>query len=141
MGTMPGSCGGGWRMAFMENPELEAAIEKNPSDADVWLVYADWLQSVGDPRGELMSLALQLELEPGADETMLRQRFAELAAEVRPELLGSLGEVYRGSEAADDYGKVLFIDWWHGAFIASLKVRFSYGNEDFDAQAALETLL
>ncbi len=34
--------------------ELEAAIEKNLDDPEPWLVYADWLQSQGDVRGELI---------------------------------------------------------------------------------------
>src|SRR5688572_17539545 len=36
------------------NPDLEAAIAANPDDPDPYLVYADWLQSQGDPRGELI---------------------------------------------------------------------------------------
>ena len=44
----------GVRMA--ENPELEAAILAEPDARERWLVYADWLQAAGDPRGELMML-------------------------------------------------------------------------------------
>jgi uncharacterized protein (TIGR02996 family) len=33
---------------------LEAAIEANPDDAEAYLVYADWLQAQGDPRGQLI---------------------------------------------------------------------------------------
>src|SRR5262245_46723731 len=39
-----------------ENPELEAAIHDAPGDETVWVVYSDWLQQVGDPRGELIAL-------------------------------------------------------------------------------------
>ena len=38
------------------NAKLEAAIEKDPDNADEYLVYADWLQGQGDPRGELIAL-------------------------------------------------------------------------------------
>ncbi len=38
------------------NAKLEAAIAANPDAADAYLVYADWLQSEGDPRGELIVL-------------------------------------------------------------------------------------
>lgn len=38
------------------NPELEAAIEKEPDNLDTYLVYGDWLQEQGDPRGELIAL-------------------------------------------------------------------------------------
>jgi uncharacterized protein (TIGR02996 family) len=36
------------------NPELEAAVASNPDDDQAYLVYADWLQQQGDPRGELI---------------------------------------------------------------------------------------
>ncbi|MGN6110502.1 MAG: TIGR02996 domain-containing protein [Kofleriaceae bacterium] len=35
---------------------LLAAIAENPDDEAAWLVYADWLQQRGDPRGELVQL-------------------------------------------------------------------------------------
>jgi len=40
------------------NPELEQAIVANPDDTSARSVYADWLQSQGDPRGELIALQL-----------------------------------------------------------------------------------
>jgi uncharacterized protein (TIGR02996 family) len=40
------------------NPELEAAIERDPSDRQAFAVLGDWLQEQGDPRGELISLQL-----------------------------------------------------------------------------------
>ena len=45
-------------MLDARNPDLEAAITANPLDRDPYLVFADWLQQQGDPRGELMSLQL-----------------------------------------------------------------------------------
>lgn len=38
------------------NPELEARILANRRDPVPYLVYADWLQSQGDPRGELIAV-------------------------------------------------------------------------------------
>lgn len=38
------------------NPDLEAAIAVDPYDDGGYLVYADWLQEQGDPRGGLASL-------------------------------------------------------------------------------------
>jgi uncharacterized protein (TIGR02996 family) len=38
----------------MRNPELEQVILDAPSDPAGYLVYADWLQANGDPRGELI---------------------------------------------------------------------------------------
>ena len=36
--------------------KLEAAIAANVDDTDAYLVYGDWLQGQGDPRGELIAL-------------------------------------------------------------------------------------
>ena len=36
--------------------QLLAAIIEDPDDDAPRLVYADWLQAQGDPRGELMQL-------------------------------------------------------------------------------------
>lgn len=52
-------------MAYRHNPELEAAILADPDDDDGYLVYADWLQSVGDPRGELIAVEHRTSRPPG----------------------------------------------------------------------------
>jgi uncharacterized protein (TIGR02996 family) len=49
------------------NVDLETAAFTELADVDTWRVYADWLQSVGDPRGELASLEL-LRLDAFASE-------------------------------------------------------------------------
>src|SRR5258706_9050444 len=38
------------------NPDLERAIVANPDDAEPYLVYADWMQTHGEIRGELTML-------------------------------------------------------------------------------------
>jgi hypothetical protein len=40
------------------NVDLETAAFNDLGDVGTWRVYADWLQSIGDPRGELASLEL-----------------------------------------------------------------------------------
>ena len=37
--------------------ELEAKLIENPNDVELRMVYADLLQSTGDPRGELIVLS------------------------------------------------------------------------------------
>ena len=39
-----------------ENPRMLAAIQADPDDESAYLVYADWLQEQGDPRGELVAI-------------------------------------------------------------------------------------
>ena len=38
------------------NPELERTILADPDNEEAYQVYADWLQSEGDPRGELAAV-------------------------------------------------------------------------------------
>jgi uncharacterized protein (TIGR02996 family) len=50
----------------VRNAEIEAAILAAPDDPSAYLVYADWLQSHGDPRGELITLqhAMRAQTDP-----------------------------------------------------------------------------
>lgn len=56
----PGATGAPATLADTEpiatNTELERAIEESPDDVECFQVYADWLQSHDDPRGELIAL-------------------------------------------------------------------------------------
>jgi len=45
--------------------ELEAQLAKTPRDASLFAVYADLLAKHDDPRGELISIVLALESDPG----------------------------------------------------------------------------
>jgi len=47
--------------------ELLRAIVDDPDDVDAYLVYADWLQARGDPRGELVAVQVALERSPDAE--------------------------------------------------------------------------
>lgn len=42
------------------NPELEDAIAADPDDDRAYLVYSDWLQTRGAPRGELIAIQAQM---------------------------------------------------------------------------------
>ena len=56
-----------------------AAIRANPGDEAPRLVYADWLEERGDPRGEYLRLEHQL--------NQVRRRLAALQAEIDPHWL------------------------------------------------------
>jgi len=71
-----------------DDPELEALIARDPGDEEPYLVYADWLQARGDPRGEL--IAIQHALAHGGGEEA-RTTEARLLAEHPRHLLGDLG--------------------------------------------------
>lgn len=46
------------------NEDLEIALGREPEDPAPFLVYADWLQAQGDPRGELIALQHGAEARP-----------------------------------------------------------------------------
>ena len=50
-----------------DEQRLLAAIVEAPDDDAPRLVYADWLQSRGDPRGEFIQLQCQLAATPDDD--------------------------------------------------------------------------
>lgn len=67
------------------NAELEAEIIAAPDEVAPYLVYADWLQRQGDPRGELIGVQLALETARGAEWAELKLREAELLPALTPE--------------------------------------------------------
>jgi uncharacterized protein (TIGR02996 family) len=60
------------------NEVLERAIWEAPDDRDAWLVYADWLQSRGDPRGDIIAIDIAYELARGAERARLKRERARL---------------------------------------------------------------
>lgn len=63
------------------NQELEQNLFKNSEDREAWLVYADWLQSQGDFRGEIITLA-QLPKTAAIENhlnTLINQQFIAIA--------------------------------------------------------------
>lgn len=75
--------------SFRRNLELERAIATDPEDERNYLVYADWLQSKGDPRGELVSVQARLS---SASTPELLEEEGRLLAELGPALLNGLGD-------------------------------------------------
>lgn len=80
------------KIVSVSDPALEAAIEKNPADPGPYLVYADWLQSKGDPRGEL--IVVQHKRAMGED-AKARDRERQLLATHTAAFLGPLADMPR----------------------------------------------
>ncbi len=73
------------------NPELEALIDEAPDDPEGYLVYADWLQQQGDPRGELIVTQHRIATSKNRREQSLFERDqAALFKKFEAELLGPL---------------------------------------------------
>lgn len=80
--------------------ELEAKLIENPDDVELRLVYADLLQSTGDPRGELI---------------VLQQRGQDGAAYIAKHAGALLGPLQRFAKTFDHEPKDAFA--WHLGFI------------------------
>jgi uncharacterized protein (TIGR02996 family) len=75
-----------------EQEPFLAEIRDNPDDPAVYAVFADWLSEKGDPRGEFMSIQLQLEdssLNKDARQELQKQEKVFLKEHER-DLLGDL---------------------------------------------------
>ena len=83
------------------NLALEAQIKAAPGDADAFMIYGDWLQEQGDPRGELVAIQRHLERAPG-DKQVKKAEAALLAkhgAYLVPPLLWQMVQLpKRGAE-------------------------------------------
>ena len=112
----------------MDRAQLEAKLIEHPDDLDAYRVYADLLQSQGDPRGELIAL----ELAGKTDE------LAAYFDEHKAELLGPLAP-FAEALADGDYDafnwKLGFIRW------ARLKWDFNEGPSDLQLGQVLGSLL
>jgi uncharacterized protein (TIGR02996 family) len=106
------------------NPQLEAAIEKNLNDPAPYLVYADWLQSQGDPLGELIMLQAQgneaaaTALINKNDEAFLGvlSKFVADKKDPRTEKKNRYSSGERGYFAEWQFGFIKHLDWRWDAF-------------------------
>jgi uncharacterized protein (TIGR02996 family) len=103
-----------------EEAALVAAIAADPEARAPYLVYADWLQSRGDPRGELIVIQHELSKSPG-NKKMLRAA-EELLEAHAAEILGPLAECMDLLEQVD----------WYMGFIRACKLRQTMDRFDGD---------
>lgn len=85
--------------AQVRNSQLEAAILDNPDDDGPYLVYGDWLQSRGDPRGELVVVQEQRARNPG--DAALKKREAKLLAELSPSRVSKMARKKHAAKKAE----------------------------------------
>jgi len=72
------------------NEELAARIREAPGDVSARVVFGDWLEQAGDPRGELVQLQARLAATP--DDATLRRREQRFVTRHRGYLLGPLAD-------------------------------------------------
>ncbi len=114
----PGSTAVRGRVA--RDPELERAIEADLDDDAGFLVYADWLSSQGDVRGEL--IRAQLELEQHPEDKPLTATRDTLLSKFAKELLGPLA---KHSIIRDPNAYLPGFRWRRGFICAARLWRFS----------------
>ncbi|MCW5801338.1 MAG: TIGR02996 domain-containing protein [Deltaproteobacteria bacterium] len=99
------------------NEELAARIEEAPDDAAARVVFGDWLQEAGDPRGELVQIQARRAASPS--DAALAQREQTFLRRYHSYLLGPLAE-HEGVRATWRYG---FIDELEAVLPAFLEAR------------------
>lgn len=103
------------------NAQLEAAAQLDPNDEGPLLVLGDWLQSQGDPRGEL--LALQVAQKKKAnDPTGFVQLKKAIDAHYAAHEAALLGPVYPARH--------LIKLEWHLGFIRSARISYDAAHAD-----------
>jgi uncharacterized protein (TIGR02996 family) len=102
------------RLAFAikANPALEATLCEAIEDPNRWSVYADWLQEVGDVRGEIIALA-----RAGSPDEA--KALAEANADV---LWGDAWSVHSG----DAFTGKTWLPGWQDAVRTPIEVAFAY---------------
>jgi uncharacterized protein (TIGR02996 family) len=122
-----GGAGGG-----AQNAELEGAILEDPGNDEAYLVYADWLQTQGDPRGELITVQHKLAKASGAEKKKLAKAEADLLAEHAAafwpkKLKAAIDEEATGSRKDRwDLEYATCAASWRNGFLASVRVGLSY---------------
>jgi uncharacterized protein (TIGR02996 family) len=109
------------------NPQLEAAAQLDPNDEGPLLVLGDWLQSQGDPRGELLALqvAQKKNADPAGFVTLKRAIDAHYAAHEA----AILGALY-------PWRHLLKLEWNLG-FIRAARLSFEARHADDPPMAQL----
>lgn len=116
------------------NPELEAAIAEDPERPDPYLVYADWLQAKGDPRGELITIEHALLSKPEF------RRWQELTRQEEA-LIEKNRDALMGETLSKNAERLKLT--WHLGFIRSARVAVDYESHEAGVRvpALIEALL
>jgi uncharacterized protein (TIGR02996 family) len=116
-----------------ENPALEAAILDNPDDAHAYQVYGDWLQSQGDPRGELVAVQAARLASPGVAELAAAEQ--KLLKKHAARFLGGLAAF---ATTADGRDTAAFA--WHLGFLRTARLAWDHhANEEAEVDLAEST--
>jgi uncharacterized protein (TIGR02996 family) len=113
-------------IAPRSNAALEKAIVANPTDADAYMVYADWLQGEGDPRGELV--AMQAGGKTAAAKKLLEQHADYFYGALKDHLV------------CHDGGDTPAFTWKNGFIHAVRLAHNCYGDSEWKGKLAEDVL-
>lgn len=120
------------------NPDLEREIIEEPTDAGRCMVYADWLQGQGHPRGELGVLQNARAGRPkDAGLAKAEQKLFEDHPELAPPRLMAVARKPRKTDQADDLPAVT----WENGFIAAARIARSSDRASFTVRELVAELL
>ncbi len=122
-------------VAAARNPALEKAIAADPEGTEPYLVYGDWLQGAGDPRGELISLQ-HARLRKPKDKALAKAEAAYLKTH-REALFGPLADL---RPRAIGCQVTVEIDW-HCGFIRGAVISADDEVSPVDAPVLVAQLL
>jgi uncharacterized protein (TIGR02996 family) len=125
--------GGDTASLAKRNPALEEAIEKAPDNLEAYLVYGDWLQSQGDPRGELIALQCAAHQAEGEEATKLKRQAVALVRKYKEYLLGPLANLEKVENEEFE------VEWQFG-FIKSARLARGDFDSEFDVAEAVKQL-
>jgi uncharacterized protein (TIGR02996 family) len=112
------------------NEKLEAAIAADPDNVDAYLVYADWLQSQSDPRGELV--VLQHANKTAAAKKLLDQN--------KEHFFGKLANAQDILEAEKYASKLGRPTTWRWGYLESLRINNKHDRDAEFGEGELESI-
>lgn len=102
------------------NPGLEQQIIEEPTDSDRYMVYADWLQTQGHPRGELGAIQRGRVARPAsAALAKAEQKLLDQHPWLAPVRLMAAARRARKADATDAADAGLTVSWEHGFIVAA----------------------
>ncbi|MBA2542001.1 MAG: TIGR02996 domain-containing protein [Deltaproteobacteria bacterium] len=124
------------------NPELEAALLADPAHVPSWLVYGDWLQQQGDPRGT--HIALRAAVISAPDDLLavgrLRQYEVRYGRYLRGGFEGVLGWGFLDDVRIGKLAEVEVVATPAGRFITKLGIEHSTTSQASEIVASLGRL-
>ncbi|HEU0029762.1 MAG TPA: TIGR02996 domain-containing protein [Kofleriaceae bacterium] len=135
-----GLTAGGTATPKAVNLELEAEIRQRPDDPAPYLVYADWLQNRGDPRGDLITIQHRLAADP-TDRQLRRAEGSLLDAHSGYLLPKAFDALIRSPRRAGEDPYMRCETTWFLGFLQRVRIARKPSQKDIELPALVSELL